>query len=125
NRSTEGVMFLEALEELKDRFLQRFSLFHVISGEEQDIPILHGRLDGEKVRVLLRSLVPAASVDHVFICGPSGMREDIEVPCRAIGIGEERIHVERFVSEFGGKPRAKKVIAASAPAKALASLVID
>src|SRR5262249_6789751 len=30
NRSTEGVMFLEALEELKDRFLQRLSLFHVI-----------------------------------------------------------------------------------------------
>ena len=57
---------------LKDRFMQRLSLFHVISGEEQDIPILHGRLDGEKVRVLLRSLVPAASVDHVFICGPAG-----------------------------------------------------
>src|SRR6201986_1897911 len=53
NRATEGVMFREALEELKDCFLRRFSLFHVISGEEQDIPILHGRLDGEKVRLLL------------------------------------------------------------------------
>ena len=40
---------------------QRFSVFHVISGEEQDIPILHGRLDGEKVRVLLRSLVPGSA----------------------------------------------------------------
>src|SRR6516162_2546477 len=78
NRSTDGVMFLEALEELKDRFLQRFSLFHVISGEEQDLPILHGRLDGEKVRVLLRSLVPAATVDHVFVCGPTGMSDEIE-----------------------------------------------
>src|ERR1700748_2199557 len=43
NRSTTGVMFLAALEELKDRFPRRFSLFHVISGEEQDIPILQGR----------------------------------------------------------------------------------
>src|SRR5215467_12967247 len=75
NRSTTGVMFLEPLEELKDRFVDRLSLFHVISGEEQDIPILHGRLDGAKVRVLLRSLVPAESVDHVFICGPTGMSE--------------------------------------------------
>ncbi len=72
NRSTSSMLFREELEELKDRFMQRFSLFHVISGEEQDIPILHGRLDGEKVRVLLRSLVPAASVDHVFVCGPAG-----------------------------------------------------
>jgi len=112
------------LEELKDRFLKRLSIFHVISGEEQDIPILHGRLDGEKVRVLLRSLVPASSVDHVFICGPAGMSEDIEATCREIGIAEDRIHVERFVSEFGGKPRAKKAIPASAPPKALAQLSV-
>ena len=119
------MLFLEDLEELKDRFMQRLSLFHVISGEEQDIPILHGRLDGGKVRVLLRSLVPASSVDHVFICGPAGMSEDIEATCREIGIADDRIHVERFVSEFGGKPRVRKAVEASAPPKAMASLIID
>jgi ring-1,2-phenylacetyl-CoA epoxidase subunit PaaE len=125
NRTTDGMLFREALEELKDRFIDRFSVFHVISGEEQDIPILHGRLDGEKVRVLLRSLVPAESVDHLFICGPTGMSEEIEATCRDIGIADERIHVERFVSEFGGKPRAKAVVAPSAPPKAFAALIID
>ena len=125
NRTSEGMLFLEELEELKDRFLERLSLFHVISGEEQDIPILHGRLDGDKVRVLLRSLVPASHVDHVFICGPMGMSEDIEATCRAIGIADEKIHVERFVSEFGGKPRPKAVVAPGTPPKAIASLIID
>jgi ring-1,2-phenylacetyl-CoA epoxidase subunit PaaE len=125
NRSTTGMLFREALEELKDRFIDRLSVFHVISGEEQDIPILHGRLDGEKVRVLLRSLVPAATVDHVFICGPTGMSEEIEATCRDIGIAEERIHVERFVSGLGGKPRPKAVVAETAPPKAFASLIID
>lgn len=125
NRATDNIMFLEALEELKDRFIDRISIFHVISGEEQDIPILHGRLDGDKVRVLLRSLVSAASVDHVFICGPSGMSEEIEATCRDIGIADDRIHIERFVSEFGGKPRPKKAVAADAPPKAIASLIID
>src|SRR5258708_25645474 len=107
NRSAGSMLFREALEELKDRFLPRFSVFHVISGEDQDIPILHGRLDGDKVRVLLRSLVPAKYVDHVFICGPAGMSEDIDATCRDIAIAADRIHVERFVSGFGGKPRAK------------------
>jgi len=125
NRSTSGMLFREALEELKDRFIERFSVFHVISGEEQDIPILHGRLDGGKVRVLLRSLVPAQDVDHVFICGPVGMSEDIEATCREVGITEKRIHVERFVSEFGGKPRPKAVVQVSAPPKAFAALIID
>jgi len=125
NRTTAGMLFREQLEELKDRFLDRFSVFHVISGEEQDLPILHGRLDGEKVRLLLRSLVPAETVDHVFICGPTGMSEDIETTCRALGIADERIHVERFVSGLGGKPRPKAVVPASAPAKAVAALIID
>ena len=125
NRSPDGMLFREALEQLKDRFMERLSVFHVISGEEQDIPILYGRLDGEKVRVLLRSLVPAASIDHVFICGPTGMSEDIEATCRDIGVPADRIHIERFVSGLGGKPRPKAVVPASAPPKAFASLVID
>src|SRR6202795_189071 len=124
-RSTGGMLFREALEELKDRFMQRLSVFHVISGEEQDIPILHGRLDGEKVKVLLRSLIPAASVDHVFICGPTGMSEELEATCRDIGIEADCIHVERFVSGLGGKPRPKVVVAPGAPARAVASLIID
>jgi ring-1,2-phenylacetyl-CoA epoxidase subunit PaaE len=125
NRSTGGMLFREALEELKDRFMQRLSVFHVISGEEQDIPILHGRLIGEKVRVLLRALVPASIIDHIFICGPTAMSEDVEATCRELGIAADRIHVERFVSGQGGKPRPKAVVAASAPPKAMASLIID
>jgi ring-1,2-phenylacetyl-CoA epoxidase subunit PaaE len=125
NRTPDGMLFRAQLEELKDRFIERLSVFHVISGEEQDIPILHGRLDGEKVRVLLRALVPAAQVDHVFICGPAGMSEAVEATCRELGIADERIHVERFVSEFGGRPRPKAVVAASAPPKAIAALIID
>ena len=125
NRTTEGMLFRRELEELKDRFIERLSVFHVISGEEQDIPILHGRLNGEKARVLLRALVPASHVDHVFICGPTGMSEDIETTCRELGIAAERIHVERFVSEFGGRPRPKAVVPASAPPKAMAALIID
>ncbi len=125
NRATNGILFREALEELKDRFMGRLSVFHVLSQEEQDLPILHGRLDREKVEVLLRAMVPAAAVDHVFVCGPLAMSEEIEATCVDLGIPAERVHVERFVSEFGGKPRPKVVIAPEAPPKAVASLIVD
>lgn len=125
NRITSGVLFRQALEELKDRFMGRFSVFHVLSQEEQDLPILHGRLDREKVEVLLRAMVPAAAIDHVFICGPVAMSEEIAATCTELGIPEERVHVERFVSGLGGKPRPKAVIAASAPPRAIASLIVD
>jgi len=125
NRATNGILFREALEELKDRFMGRLSVFHVLSQEEQDLPILHGRLDRAKVEVLLRAMVPAASVDHVFVCGPVAMSEEIEAACHGLGIAPERVHVERFVSEFGGKPRVKPVIAPEAPPKAVAALIVD
>ena len=125
NRTANGVLFREALEELKDRFMGRFSLFHVLSQEEQDLPILYGRLDREKVEVLLRAMVPAAAVDHVFVCGPTAMSEEIEQTCVALGIPADRLHVERFVSGLGGKPRPKPVIAPEAPPKAVATLIVD
>jgi ring-1,2-phenylacetyl-CoA epoxidase subunit PaaE len=125
NRSTDRILFRDALEDLKDRYMQRLSVFHVISQEEQDVPIMQGRLDADKVKLLLRAMVPASSVDHVFICGPTGMSDDVEAACREVGIAEERIHVERFVSGLGGKPRPKAPIVPGAPPKAIAQLTID
>lgn len=125
NRSTNGILFREALEELKDRFMGRLSVFHVLSQEEQDLPVLYGRLGREKVELLLRAMVPAAAVDHVFVCGPVAMSEEIEATCVDLGIPADRIHVERFVSGLGGKPRPKVQIAPEAPPKAIASLIVD
>lgn len=125
NRTANGVLFREALEELKDCFMGRFSVFHVLSQEEQDLPILYGRLDRQKVEVLLRAMVPAAAVDHVFVCGPIAMSDEIEKTCLDLGIAPDRLHVERFVSGLGGKPRPKPPIAPEAPPKAVAALIFD
>ena len=125
NRTASGILFRNALEELKDRFMGRFSLFHVLSQEEQDLPILHGRLDRDKVAVLLRSMVPAAAIDHVFICGPTAMSDEIAATCATMGVAADRVHVERFVSGLGGKPRPKAVMSPEALPKATASLIVD
>ena len=126
NRSADNILFLEELEELKDRFLDRFSIFHVLSREEQDLPILNGRLNGEKVRVLLKAMLPAAAIDHVFICGPDGMSDELEPALHDSGVAADRIHVERFVSALGGKPRPKPIIVSEdAPPKHVAALIVD
>ncbi|RAI40006.1 1,2-phenylacetyl-CoA epoxidase subunit PaaE [Rhodoplanes roseus] len=125
NRSSAGMLFLEELEELKDRHLGRLSLFHVLSQEEQDLDILNGRLDGDKVRRLLTALVPAAVVDHAFVCGPTAMIEDLVPTLHALGIPDDRVHVERFVSALGGKPRPPVPVAPDAPPAHIASLIVD
>jgi ring-1,2-phenylacetyl-CoA epoxidase subunit PaaE len=125
NRSMADMLFRTALEELKDRHLGRFSVFHVLSQEEQDIPVLNGRLDVAKTKLLLTHIVPASAVDHVFICGPLGMSEAVEAACAELGLPPERVHIERFVSEFGGKPRAKAAPPAPDTPSRTASLIVD
>jgi ring-1,2-phenylacetyl-CoA epoxidase subunit PaaE len=107
NRTSNDMLFRDALEELKDRFMGRLSVFHVLSQEQQDVPVLTGRLDPDRVRLLLRHIVPAESVDHAFVCGPEGMSEGVVAALRDLGLAEDRIHVERFVSALSGRPAAR------------------
>ncbi|MDE1567351.1 1,2-phenylacetyl-CoA epoxidase subunit PaaE [Aquabacter sediminis] len=125
NRTTTDILFRTELEELKDRFLGRLSVFHVLSREEQDLPVLNGHLNGEKVRLLLTAMVPAAAVDHAFVCGPTAMIDELEGTLKDLGLPPEKVHVERFVSAYGGKPRPKPVIAPEAAPAHVASLIVD
>ena len=124
NRSTADIIFRDQLGDLKDRYLARLAVFHVLSREQQDIAMLNGHLDAEKVGVLLRSVVPAASVDQAFVCGPQPMIEGLVAALAALGMAPERVHIERFTPGIGGRPRSV-AIAPSAPAKATAMVISE
>ncbi len=126
NRSTGSILFREALEDLKDRFLERLSVFHVLSRETQDISILNGRLDGEKVALFLRSIVPAATIDEAFVCGPADMIDQIETALIGQGLPRERVHVERFTpSGAVARPAVARPRAAEEAPAASATIITD
>jgi ring-1,2-phenylacetyl-CoA epoxidase subunit PaaE len=41
-------------------------------------------------------VVPAAQIDHVYVCGPFQMNDEAEAALLAAGVPEDRIHIERF-----------------------------
>lgn len=96
NRTVASTMFLEALEDLKDRHLGRFVLHTVFSREHQDIDLFNGRLDAAKVRAFAERLIPPASIDEAFVCGPGAMIDEVESALLALGVPPARVHVERF-----------------------------
>ncbi|MGE0099120.1 MAG: 2Fe-2S iron-sulfur cluster-binding protein [Hydrogenophaga sp.] len=98
NRRMGSVMFNEALQDLKDRYAGRLTLIHVLSRQAQEVPLLEGRIDGDKVRALIATLLPVASMDEVFICGPEAMIEATEKALLAAGVRADRVHTERFTS---------------------------
>lgn len=124
NRSAADIIFREQLEDLKDRYLARLSVFHVLSREQQDIPVLNGHLDAEKVRVLMRSMVPLGSVEHAFVCGPQPMIEGLEKVLVDLGMARERVHVERFTPGVGGRP-SPVIVPPMARPKAIAMVISE
>jgi ring-1,2-phenylacetyl-CoA epoxidase subunit PaaE len=98
NRRMDSVMFNEALQDLKDRYPNRLTLIHVLSRQAQEVPLLEGRIDDAKVKEIVSSLLPAASMDEVFICGPEAMIEATEKALIEVGVPARNIRTERFTS---------------------------
>lgn len=98
NRNSIGVMFLDEIADLKDRYLDRLSVFHFLEDEEEEIDLFNGRLDRTKVDELLTSLVKPANVDAFFICGPGPMMDAAEEALLARGVEKSRILIERFTT---------------------------
>ncbi|MGE0483605.1 MAG: 1,2-phenylacetyl-CoA epoxidase subunit PaaE [Gammaproteobacteria bacterium] len=96
NQRVASIMFREELERLKNRYMARFQLIHVLSREERDTDILNGRIDNRKGAALCRNLLDLATVDEFFLCGPEGMISEVSRGLRASGIDEARIHYELF-----------------------------
>lgn len=105
NRMLRSTMFKEELEDLKNRYMTRLSLQHVFSDEPTDAPINMGLMNRDKIGEFLASVVPAALIDHVYVCGPFQMNDEAEAALRAAGVPVERIHIERFgVAQPAGAP---------------------
>lgn len=96
NRTANSVMFLDELEGLKDRFHPRFQLFHILSREGSDIPLLSGRIDAEKITTIHDRLLGSEPVDGWYLCGPYDMVMDARETLIGLGVDKDRIHDELF-----------------------------
>ncbi|MCC7327237.1 MAG: phenylacetate-CoA oxygenase/reductase subunit PaaK [Burkholderiales bacterium] len=100
NRSSATVMFREELAALKDMYLERFNLVHVLSREAQDIELMHGRIDRAKADALLAQWVPLTQIDTAFVCGPQPMMDAVVAALAARGVAEAKVKVERFAASI-------------------------
>jgi ring-1,2-phenylacetyl-CoA epoxidase subunit PaaE len=96
NRHRPGIIFREQLEALKNCYLDRFSLHHILSREEMEIPLYQGRIDIAKCAELCARLIDLAVIDEVFLCGPSAMIFSVRDWLEQQGVEKKKIHFELF-----------------------------
>jgi ring-1,2-phenylacetyl-CoA epoxidase subunit PaaE len=100
NRNSSSIIFLDALADLKDKYLERFELYHFLDQEEQEIDLFNGMLDRARCEEAIERLVAdAADVDGWFICGPGPMMDAAQGTLLDRGIPKAQIHIERFTAE--------------------------
>ncbi len=105
NRQTSSIMFREELEDLKNTYLGRFSVIHILETETQDIDLFTGRIDAEKMDLLFRLWVDAEGIDTAFICGPEPMMLTIAEGLRKHGLSDDQIRFELFASSQPGRAK--------------------
>lgn len=98
NRATLDVMFLEDLADLKDRYPTRLVLHHVLSREQRTAPVLSGRIDEEKLRTILGTLIPPSTVDEWFLCGPLALVDLCREVLADHGVDRSHIRFELFTT---------------------------
>ncbi|TVQ49739.1 MAG: phenylacetic acid degradation protein [Saprospirales bacterium] len=127
NKRTGDIMFKEEIEGLKNIYLNRFSVYHILSKEKSDIPLFEGRIDRPKLEKFAKLFFDPKKVNSAFICGPLQMTENIAEFLKEQKIDENQVKFELFTTE-GVKKRAvdKEEIAKNIEAESVAvSLRID
>ncbi len=100
NRDSASIIFLEELARLKDRYLDRFELYHFLDAEEGDVELFNGMLDRTRIDDALEHLIRSpGDVADWFICGPGPMMDSAESALLDRGVAREKIHIERFTAD--------------------------
>jgi len=105
NRRQRSTMFIEDLFALKNRFPERLLLHFLFSREEQEFPVMSGRLDASKVRELWEAFCVNLQPSEAFICGPDTMIDTVSETLADLGMDRSAIHVERY-----GAPRKRRAL---------------
>ncbi len=96
NRTRASIIFKEELEALKNKFMDRFTLHHILSRDQPDAPIYYGRIDKPKCELLFTKLINMSKVNEYFLCGPEEMIFCVKDFLEQKGIHKQHIHFELF-----------------------------
>ncbi|WP_372611145.1 1,2-phenylacetyl-CoA epoxidase subunit PaaE [Aquicoccus sp.] len=109
NKGVASIMFREELEDLKNQYLGRLSVIHVLEQDAQEIDLFTGMVTEEKCAQLFRTWIDVESVDTAFICGPEPMMLGIARALRDHGLDDAQIKFELFASAQPGRLKSKVV----------------
>ena len=124
NKNSSSIIFKDAIDDLKNTYLERFEVHHVLSREDQGSDHLKGRIDGEKVEKFAQSLIDLNKVTAHYLCGPQEMVETVSARLEGMGMAKSSIHFELF-NTSAPSTEARAASEGRASTKASVTVVLD
>jgi ring-1,2-phenylacetyl-CoA epoxidase subunit PaaE len=99
NRKEESVIYGKQLQELKEKFADRFELIYSYTQPSPGWGGFTGRIDEQMVVNVLNRLPKTPPADtHYFLCGPAGVIDAGEAALKRLKVNKSNIHHESFYS---------------------------
>lgn len=100
NQSVGSIILKEELEALKNRYMNRFEIFHFLTREERNIELFNGRITSERLDTIFDKLVDLKTIDDYFVCGPEPFIFLIRDYLLEAQVDAKKIHFELFTTVF-------------------------
>jgi len=124
NKGFASIIFREELEGLKNTFMDRFRLIHILSRESLGNPLQKGRIDAEKIDKLSKAFFSGQDISGVYVCGPEEMIHAVKERMTAFGVDEKHIHFELFATGVS-KKAVEKPVSSEPSVASNVSVIID
>ena len=98
NKGFASIIFREEIESLKNQYMNRLRVIHVLSRESLGNTIQKGRIDSEKAERLYNAFLKDSEVSDVYLCGPEQMILGAKDAMLKHGINESNVHFELFTT---------------------------
>lgn len=125
NRGTDHIIFREELEDLKNKYMNNFSLMHVFSDEKIGNKLQEGLLDKSKIESIYKAVLEGQKIDEVFVCGPEPTIFAVKDVFEAVGFDSDKVHFELFTSPTQDNKRPLPNVVTAAKVDANIKIILD
>ena len=125
NKNSNSIIFKDELEDLKNSFVDRLEVHHILSREDQGSDATKGRIDGEKVKAFNDKFFDVNTTTGHYLCGPLGMIESVIETLQELGTSKDNIHFELFNATASPDAKQKETPSASSSGLSSVTVVLD
>jgi ring-1,2-phenylacetyl-CoA epoxidase subunit PaaE len=96
NKTLSSIVFKEELEALKNIYMHRLQVVHVLSRERLEVDLNYGRIDTAKCKALFTKLFDVNDIEAAYLCGPEQMIHDVKDFLISKNVTANKIKFELF-----------------------------